>query len=72
MSDRATQILTDALQLPAAERATVVEQLLSSLDRPDPHLDAVWAREAEARIAAYETGRMEAFPAEQVFAELEP
>jgi putative addiction module component (TIGR02574 family) len=72
MSERATQILADALQLPATERAAMVEQLLSSLDRPDPRLDTLWAQEAESRIAAYEAGRMEAFPAEEVFAEAEP
>jgi len=43
MSERATQILEDALQLPPTERATVAE-LLSSLDRPDPQLDPLWAK----------------------------
>jgi hypothetical protein len=46
MSERTAQILQDALQLPPTERATIVEELVSSLDRPDPHLDAFWAREA--------------------------
>ena len=71
MSERAAQILQDALQLPATERAAIVEELMSSLDRPDPHLDALWAREAEDRVAAFEAGQMKAIPAEEVFAELE-
>ena len=71
MSERATQILEAALQLPPTERATVAEQLLSSLERPDPQIDALWAREAEARIAAYEAGHMQAFSAEEVLAEQE-
>ena len=65
------QILQDALALPAVERASIAESLLSSLDRPDPAIDALWAREAEDRLAAYDTGQMKAIPAEEVFAEFE-
>jgi hypothetical protein len=53
------------------ERVVVVEQLLSSLDRPDPQIDALWAREAEDCRSAYEAGQLQALPAEEVFAELE-
>jgi hypothetical protein len=34
-------------------------------------LDALWAQEAEDRIAAYKRGEMETIPAEEVFAEIE-
>ena len=71
MSERAMQIIEEALRLPATERAVVVEQLLSSLDRPDPGIDALWAKEAEARVEAYDSGQMPAVSAEDVFAELE-
>jgi putative addiction module component (TIGR02574 family) len=63
------RILQEALALPAAERALIVESLLSSLDRPDPRIDELWAKEAEDRLAAFEAGRMEAIPAEDVLAE---
>ena len=71
MSERVGQILEAALALPATDRAAVVEQLLSSLDRPDPALDVIWAQEAEARIAAYELGHVETFSMEEAFCELE-
>lgn len=71
MSERVSQILEDALQLTPTDRAVVVERLLASLDRPDAQIDALWAVEAESRIAAYEAGRVTAYEAEEVFAELE-
>lgn len=72
MSERTVHILEEALRLPAVDRAAVVEQLLSSLDRPDARIDALWAREAEDRLAAFEAGRMPAIAAEEVFADAEP
>ena len=70
MSDSTAQVIEQALRLPPDERATVIEQLLSSLDQPDDRIDALWAKEAEDRIAAYEAGEMQAISAEEVFAEL--
>jgi putative addiction module component (TIGR02574 family) len=71
MPGNTERILSEALTLPAAERASLVESLLASLDRPDPSLDAQWAKEAEDRIAAFEAGQMKAVDAEDVFAEFE-
>ena len=53
------------------DRAAVVERLLASLDQSDAQIDALWALEAESRIAAYDAGRVTAYDAEEVFAELE-
>lgn len=69
MSELAARILEEALRLPETERAAVAEGLLTSLDRPDPHVDRLWAREVEDRLAAYDAGRMQAFPADEVLAE---
>ena len=65
------EILIDALSLSAMERAALADELLASLDRPDPRIDALWAKEAEDRLAAFEAGAMKAMPAEDVFAEFE-
>jgi putative addiction module component (TIGR02574 family) len=65
------QLRKDALALPLVERAALAEELLSSLDRPDPRIDALWAQEAEDRLAAFDAGEMEAIPAEDVFTELD-
>jgi len=63
-------LLRQALELPANDRAALVEGLIASLDKPDPALDAVWLKEAESRLAAYRTGELGAVDADQVFAEL--
>ena len=39
-------IVNEALTLPPAERAAVIDRLLSSLDEADQNLDALWATEA--------------------------
>ena len=67
MSDAAKILIDQALELPSAERAIVAEQLLLSLDRPDPEIDAVWAAEAEERIDAYEQGTFEVVSVSEVF-----
>ena len=61
-------ILDQALELSATERAAVAEKLLCSLDSPDSKIDAIWAKEADARIEAYEKGEVETVSAEDVFA----
>jgi putative addiction module component (TIGR02574 family) len=65
------RILSEALALPAVERASLIESLLASLDRPDPAIDSLWAKEAEDRIAAYDAAGMKAVDADEVFAEFE-
>jgi putative addiction module component (TIGR02574 family) len=67
----AKQILENALALPAAERAAVAEELLSSLDRPDPTIDALWVEEAKDRLAAFDAGEMGAISDEEFFGEFE-
>jgi len=71
MSPRTRQILDDALSLPADERVSIVEQLLSSLDQPDPAIDSIWAQEVDRRIEQFDAGKMEAIPAQEVFAEFD-
>jgi putative addiction module component (TIGR02574 family) len=63
-------ILEVARRLPAKERAALVDELLRSPDKPDAEVDALWAKEAEERLAAYDRGDIEAIDAEVVFAEL--
>ena len=70
MSASAETLLRQALQLPPIDRAALVESLITSLDKPDPELDALWLKEAEDRMAAYRAGEIEAIDADEVFAEL--
>jgi putative addiction module component (TIGR02574 family) len=70
MSASAETLLRQALQLPPIDRAALVESLITSLDKPDSELDAIWLKEAESRMAAYRAGEIEAIDADEVFAEL--
>jgi len=67
MIDKVNSVINQALELTFADRADIVEKLLISLDNPDPSIDAVWAKEADARIEAYERGELETVSAEEVF-----
>ena len=68
MSENTEKILADALDLPPIERAELIEQLLSSFEFPSrKSIDALWAKEAEDRIDAYERGELSAIPARKVF-----
>ncbi|MCP4696302.1 MAG: addiction module protein [Gammaproteobacteria bacterium] len=67
MNIEVQKLLEQVMHLPVTDRAAVAEQLLSSLDMPDPRIDECWAKEAEARIDAYELGEMETVSAEDVF-----
>lgn len=67
MNTSVDRVLNEALHLSAAERAAVAEGLLSSLDKPDPKIDQIWADEAEARIDAADRGEVESVSSEEVF-----
>ena len=71
MSDRGNKILHEALSLPPAERAELVDLVLASLDDADRReIDQAWAVEAESRIDAYERGEITAIDGEEVLARL--
>lgn len=71
MSVAPEKILEEALRLSSAERAVIVEGLLSSLDKPDPEIDQLWAEEAETRIDAAERGEMESVSEQELFSKYE-
>ncbi len=71
MSSRGAQVLKEALSLPPDERAEIAEHLLSSLDPPSQEgIDALWGKEAEERLDAFDRGDIKAIPAKQVFDEV--
>ena len=68
MSEKGTKLLEAALSLPAAERAELVDRLLTSLDSsPDARIDRLWAQEAEDRLDAFERGEIRAVSARDAF-----
>ncbi|MEQ1660972.1 MAG: addiction module protein [Hylemonella sp.] len=66
MSQTAESLSQQAAQLPPTERMKLVERILDTLDTPDPNLDALWAKEAEDRLAAYRRGEISALPLAEV------
>ena len=60
------QILKEALELPVMERASLADHLLSSLDQPDEHIDALWRKEVEDRVNAYQSGKIRAVSLKEV------
>ena len=50
------EIIQEALRLPAAARFEIVDQLMQSLDKPDPEIDRIWGEEAVRRLARVDAG----------------
>lgn len=61
-----SKILEEALTLKPGQKAELIDELLSSLDKPDREIDDLWAKEAESRINAYEQGRIKGIDLEKV------
>jgi len=69
MKPESRDLMREALELPPMERAALVDQLLTSLDRPDDAIDGVWRKEIAARLRAYRSGAATTVSAEDVLAE---
>lgn len=68
MRIEAREILDRAMELPALEKARLVDQLLSSLDEPGEAIDALWRRKVEDRIQAYQAGKLKSVSLSDVLA----
>jgi putative addiction module component (TIGR02574 family) len=56
VSERAEELLTEALKLPTAERARLGAELIASVDgEPEADADAAWAAEIERRVVRLRT-----------------
>jgi len=59
-------LFKEALLLDPKKRAELIDKLLSSFDKLDTEVDALWVSEAEDRIKAYEQEKMRAVSLEDV------
>ncbi|MGQ0591166.1 MAG: addiction module protein [Gammaproteobacteria bacterium] len=59
----------EALQLPASERARLIERLIAGLDS-DPAIEEAWAAEVERRHAEIENGAVSLLPGPEALATL--
>jgi putative addiction module component (TIGR02574 family) len=63
----ATPVLRAALKLPPRSRARLAGQLLASIEgQTKKRIDRLWGQEVEARIDAFDAGRMKSVPAAEV------
>ena len=68
MTVQTQQVLEKAIHLPPVDRAELVEQILLSFNCPAREkIDALWAKESEDRIDAYDQGNINSIPASRVF-----
>jgi putative addiction module component (TIGR02574 family) len=72
MSDEAKTLIEQARALPPRDRIALVEDVLDSLDRADPEIDRLWAREAGDRLAAYRRGELAAKDLGDIVAKYRP
>ena len=70
MGYRIKDLSLEARRLPLAERAELIDDLLASLDGPDPRIDALWVEEAERRLRLVDSGEMPVYDAAEIIAEL--
>ena len=68
MTEAAKDLSAKARKLSPAERLELVDDVLASLDEPDPQIDRLWAKEAEERLSAYRRGEIKAVPLQEVLA----
>lgn len=68
MNTTTQTIIEQTSQLSANEKIELIDALLATVDKPDVEIDALWAKEAEDRFAAYNTGKIKAFDLNQVLA----
>lgn len=71
MSAAAEQLASEALNLPADERAHLAQTLLRSLEPAEAAVEEAWATEIAHRLERVRQGTAQGRPANVVFLELE-
>ena len=68
MTTATQSILKQALNLDPVERAELIDELFHSFDKThDDNIDSLWANESEARIDAFDAGKITSDYAKAVF-----
>ena len=68
MNSSTQAIVEQTSQLSANEKIELIDALLASVNKPDVEIDALWAKEAEDRLAAYSAGTLKTLDLNQVLA----
>jgi putative addiction module component (TIGR02574 family) len=72
MNAKAKSLGAQARELSPQDRIELVEDVLDSLDRSDPNIDRLWAKEASERLAAYRRGEIAAKDLSGIIAKYRP
>lgn len=70
VNEKVKALSLEAPKLTPAERAERIDELFASLDQSDPALDALWAQQAEHRLAAFDRGEISAHDISAIMAKL--
>ncbi|TMB74065.1 MAG: addiction module protein [Deltaproteobacteria bacterium] len=68
MGKSVEKIAEEIRELADVEKLRLVNAILTDLDKPDPEIDRVWAKEARKRWAAYKAGKIPTVSYESVMA----
>lgn len=66
MATMKNKLLENIQSLSDIEKLEIVDSILMQLDKPDPDIDRIWAKEARKRWQAYKSGKLETISYEQV------
>ena len=72
MNEKTRVLGEQARALSPRDRIALVEDVLDSLDRADPNIDRLWAKEAGERLAAYRRGELTARDLNDIVAKYRP
>ena len=68
MAKPVSKLASEITDLRDSDKLKLVDKILTSLHRPTPEIDRVWAKEAKKRLASLKAGRSRVVPYEEVLA----
>jgi putative addiction module component (TIGR02574 family) len=72
MNDETRTLSRKAQALAPQDRVELVEEILDSLDAPDPVAERLWTKEAADRLAAFRRGELSARALSDIAAKYRP
>jgi putative addiction module component (TIGR02574 family) len=72
MSTTNDRLVSAIKGLTDVEKLRLVDAILTDLDKPDPEIDRIWAKEARKRWAAYKAGRIATVSYDEVMSKHRP
>lgn len=67
---KTADIITELANLPVEERVLIADNLLKTLNTPQPEIEQAWVHVAQQRLAEISSGQAVTIPAQEVFVRL--